>query len=149
MHAASARKLLWWAVLIGVPSMIPLAFIHSGNQALAMAVPMGLMSGLGMSSFIDLAIRSCPAGLQGTLMMMADAVNNLAFRASDVVGTKLYGLSATHGFLYCVIAMTAVYSLILPTLLLVPRELIATSDGEANLAFDPAWTGELGEATAT
>jgi len=114
-----------------------------------MAVPMGLMSGFGSSAFYDLAIRSCPPGLQGTLMMMAESVNNLGFRGSDVLGTKIYSLSPTHGFLYCVIAMTAIFSLILPTILLVPKELIATSDGEANPAIDAGMMGELGEATAT
>lgn len=143
------RKLLWLGAALGVPSMIPLAFIHSGHQALSMAVLMGIMSSLGQCSFYDLAIRSCPPGLQGTLMMAADAVNNFAFRASDVVGTKIYGLSSTHGFLYCVIAMTATYALILPAIRFVPRELIATSDGESNPALDAKLLSELAEAPAT
>ena len=131
------RTLLWWGAILGVPSMIPLAFIHSSHQALAMAVTDGLDERVWPSAFYDLAIRSCPPGLQGTLMMMAESANNLAFRGSDVLGTKIYGLSPTHGFLYCVIAMTAIFALILPTILLVPKELIATSDGEANPAIDP------------
>lgn len=139
------RRLLWWAIAAGVPSMIPLAFIHSGNQALWMAVPMGLGSGLGSAALNDLVIRSCPPGLQGTLMMMGTAVNNLAFRGSDVVGTKIYGLSSTHGFLYCVIAMTTVYALILPALLLVPGKLIATADGEPNPALEAAVLAEIGD----
>jgi hypothetical protein len=129
--------------------MIPLAFIHSGRQALLLAGVMGLMSGLGQCAFYDLAIRSCPPGLQGTLMMAADAVNNLATRASDVLGTKIYGLSPTHGFLYCVIAMTAVFALILPTILFVPRELIATSDGQPNPTLDAELLSELAESPAT
>lgn len=144
-----SRKLLWWGAAFGVPSMIPLAFIHSGPSALILASVMGSMSAIGQCAFYDLAIRSCPPGLQGTLMMMADAVNNLAFRASDVVGTKIYSLSPTHGFLYCVIAMTAVYTLIFPTLLLVPKELIATSDGERNPAVDAAMLAEIADAPAT
>jgi hypothetical protein len=139
-----ARRLLWWGAWVGVPSMIPLMFIHSGRGALWMAVPMGLMSGFGSSAFFDLAIRSCPPGLQGTLMMAVDAGNQLAFRGSDVVGTKIYGLSATHGFMYCVIAMTAVYALMLPTLLFVPKELVATADGEASPVLDAAMLSELG-----
>ena len=143
------RKLLWWGAIVGVPSLIPLAFIHSGQQVLVMAAPMGLMSALGQCAFYDLAIRSCPPGLQGTLMMAADAVNNLAGRASDVLGTKIYGLSPTHGFLYCVIAMTAVFTLILPVLLLVPKELIANSDGEPNPAIDAEMMSEIAGAPAT
>jgi hypothetical protein len=37
-----------------------------------------------------------------------------------------------------VIATTALYALILPLLLLIPKELIATADGEANPALAPA-----------
>ena len=129
--------------------MIPLAFIHSGRQALFMAAMMGMMSAIGQCAFYDLAIRSCPPGLQGTLMMAVDAVNNLAGRVSDVLGTKIYALSPTHGFLYCVITMTATYTLILPVILVVPRELIATSDGELNPTLDAAMIAELAEAPAT
>jgi MFS family permease len=144
-----ARRLLWLGAAIGIPSMVPLAFVHSANQALVMASFMGMMSGFGQCAFYDLAMRSCPAGLQGTLMMLADSVNNLAFRGSDVLGTKIYGLSPTHGFLFCVIAMTAIFCLIPPTILLVPKELISTSDGEANPAIDAPMMAEFGEATAS
>jgi hypothetical protein len=44
--------------------------------------------------------------------------------------------------------MTAVFALILPALLLVPKALIATSDGEANPAVEAAVIAELGEAEA-
>jgi MFS family permease len=143
------RKLLWLGAAVAVPSMIPLAFIHSGRQALLLAGVMGMMSGLGQCAFYDLAIRSCPPGLQGTLMMAADAANNLAFRLSDVLGTKIYGLSPTHGFLYCVIAMTATYALILPIILFVPRELIASSDGQSNPTLDAELLSELAESPVT
>ena len=35
----SLNKLLWWGTIVAVPQMIPLAFIHSANLALVMAVP--------------------------------------------------------------------------------------------------------------
>jgi hypothetical protein len=138
------RKLLWVGAIVGVPSMIPLAFIHSGAGALWMALPMGLMSGFGSAAFFDLTIRSCPAGLQGTLMMLWNAISNLAFRGSDVLGTKIYGLSPTHGFYYCVVTMTAFYALMLPTILFVPKAVIATADGEASPELDAAVLAELG-----
>jgi hypothetical protein len=65
-------------------------------------------------------------------MMAVDGMYILAVRGGDILGTKIYDSSPEHGFLYCVIATTAVYVLILPTILLVPKELIATADGEAN-----------------
>jgi hypothetical protein len=118
--------------------MVPLALIHSANLALVMAVPIGLMGGVATAAYFDLAMRSCPPGLQGTLMMMVDGVYLLAARGGDILGSKIYSISPAHGFLYCVIATTALYALILPLLLLIPKELIATADGEANPALAPA-----------
>jgi Major Facilitator Superfamily len=141
-----ARKLLWWSAIIGVPQMAPLAFVHSAHLALVIAVPMGLLGGLASAAFIDLAMRSCPPGLQGTLMMLIQSVMMFSLRGSDVLGSWIYGLSRDHGFLYCVTATTVVYALILPAILLVPKELIATADGEVNPALEAAVIAEIGEA---
>ena len=126
------KKLLWWGTIIAVPQMMPLAFIHSASLSLVLAVPIGLMGGIATAAYLDLAMRSCPPGLQGTLMMLVDGVFALSNRGGDLVGSAIYNSSPTHGFLYCVIATTAVYALILPLILLVPKELIATADGEPN-----------------
>jgi MFS family permease len=140
----SLEKLLWWGMIITVPQMIPLAFIHTGNEALVLAVPMGLMGGIAAGAIYDLAMRSCPPGLQGTLMMMVDGMNQLSYRGGDVLGARIYASSPAHGFLYCVIATTVIYALILPVLLLIPRELIATSDGQANPAIEAELLAEIG-----
>jgi Na+/melibiose symporter-like transporter len=58
----SRNKLLWWGTIIAVPQMIPLAFIHSGNLALILAAPIGLMGGAATAAYFDLAMRSCPPG---------------------------------------------------------------------------------------
>lgn len=42
------------------------------------------------------------------------------------------GCSPTHGFLYCVVAITITYALILPLIPVLPKHLIATADGEPN-----------------
>jgi hypothetical protein len=65
-------------------------------------------------------------------MMLVDGVYVLAARGGDLLGAGIYSSSPSHGFLYCVIATTVVYALILPLILLVPKELIATADGEPN-----------------
>jgi Na+/melibiose symporter-like transporter len=126
------NKLLWWGTIVAVPQMIPLAFVHSANLALALAVPIGLLGGIATAAYYDLAMRSCPPGLQGTLMMLVDGVFYLSARGGDLLGSRIYNSSPTHGFLYCVIATTIVYALILPLILLVPKALIATADGEPN-----------------
>jgi Major Facilitator Superfamily len=121
------KTLLVWGTILAVPQMIPLLFIHSMTQALIAAVPIGLMGGVATGAYLDLIIRSCPRGLQGTTLMMCGSLYFVVQRFGDVLGTKLY--DDFGGFTVCVIAITAVYTLILPALLLVPKYLIATTDG--------------------
>lgn len=137
------KGLLWWGTIVAVPQMIPLAFIHSASLALVLAAPIGLLGGVATAAYYDLAMRSCPPGLQGTLMMAVDGVYVLAARGGDMLGTKIYDSSPEHGFLYCVIATTAVYVLILPLILLVPKELMATADGEPNQAVEAEMLREI------
>jgi hypothetical protein len=126
--------LLFWGTVVAVPQMVPLLFIHSVTGALIAAVPIGLMGGVASAAYLDLIIRSCPRALQGTVLMMSSGLFFIASRFGDVLGTNLYDYYGD--FTVCVIAITVVYALILPTLLLVPKGLIATADGDA-----PAWTG--------
>jgi len=114
---------------VAVPQMVPLLLIHTVTGALIAAVPIGLMGGVATAAYLDLLIRSCPRGLQGTLLMASNAAYYLVSRGGDVLGTNLY--DNFGGFKVCVIAITVVYALILPALLLVPRHLTATPDGEA------------------
>ena len=136
------NRLLWWSTIVAVPQMIPLAFVHSGDMALILAVPMGLMGGMATAAYFDLAVRSCPPGLQGTLMMLVAAGVMLAARGGDLLGARLYASSPQHGFLYCVIATTIVYALILPVIPWIPKQLIANTDGEANPAAEAEMMAE-------
>ena len=122
------KTLLVWGTVIAVPQMAPLLFIHSAGGALVAAVPIGLMGGIATAAYMDLIIRSCPPGLQGTMLMMAGGLNVIVARFGDVLGTDLYDYYGS--FTVCVIAITVVYALILPALLLVPKPLIATPDGQ-------------------
>jgi len=121
------KKLLWWGTVFAVPQMVPLLFIETTTQALVAAVPIGLMGGLATGAYLDLIIRSCPRGLQGTTLMMSWSLYYVVSRFGDVLGTHLF--DRYGGFTVCVIAITIVYALILPALLLVPKHLIATADG--------------------
>jgi len=128
------RTLLLWGTFLAVPQMIPLLYIDTVTQALIAAIPIGLMGGLATGAYLDLIIRSCPRGLQGTTLMMSWSLYYVVSRFGDVLGTHLY--DRYGGFAVCVIAITIVYTLILPALLLVPKHLIATADGETpDLAF--------------
>jgi hypothetical protein len=122
------KVLLLWGTLVAIPQMVPLLFIHSVTGALIAAVPVGLMGGIATAAYLDLIIRSCPRGLQGTTLMMSGGLYWIATRFGDVLGTKLYDYYG--GFAACVLAITVVYSLILPTLLLVPKALVASADAQ-------------------
>ena len=85
------------------------------------------MGGVATAAYLDLIIRSCPRGLQGTTLMMSGSLLFIASRFGDVLGTNLYDHFGS--FAVCVVAITAVYAMIIPILLLVPKDLIATADG--------------------
>jgi len=142
------KNLIWWAMIITVPQMIPLVLIHSGTQALIMAVPEGLMGGLAVGAIYDLSMRSCPPGLQGSLMMLVEGVWLLASRASDVLGSAIYQADPKNGFLWCVIATTVMYAAIVPMILLVPKHVMATADGEPNAALEADVRAEIAKAGA-
>jgi hypothetical protein len=126
------KTLLLWGTVVAVPQMVPLLFIQSVSGALIAAVPIGLMGGVATAAYLDLIIRSCPSGLQGTTLMMSGSLYWVATRFGDVLGTNLYDHYGS--FAACVVAITAVYALILPTILLVPRRLIASADGQPALS---------------
>jgi Major Facilitator Superfamily len=119
-------SILMWGTVIAVPQMIPLLFIHSMTGALVAAVPIGLMGGIATGAYLDLIIRSCPQGLQGTTLMLANSLYFAVTRFGDLLGTHLY--DAYGSFSVCVLSITIVYALILPALLLVPNHLTATAD---------------------
>jgi MFS family permease len=139
----SLRTLLWVGTIITVPQMIPLALVNSAEQALWLALPIGMMGGIAAGAYYDLAMRSCPPGLQGALMMMVDGMYMLSYRGGDILGAQIYASSPEHGFLYCALATTAVYALILPVILLIPKNLISTADGEANPELERQTLAEI------
>jgi hypothetical protein len=126
------KTLLVWGTIFAIPQMIPLLFIDSATPALIAAAPVGLMGGVATAAYLDLIIRSCPQGLQGTTLMMSSSLFVIVSRFGDVLGTNLY--DHYGGFAVCVIAITIVYALILPALLLVPKHLIATADGQTPMS---------------
>ena len=142
------KKMLFWGTLVCVPQMVPLAFINSALSAQIMAVVIGLLGGVAVGAMTDLAIRSCPPGLQGSLMMIVAGLMNVSARGGDLLGTQIYQRGGSNGFLYCVIATTTVYASILPILWWVPKSISSTRDGEANPGLESEDREELGMAGA-
>ena len=123
------RILLWSGFGLAVLQMTPLLLVHDAVGALIAAAPVGLLGGLAQASLVDLTIRSAPKGMQSMTMMLFWAVNYFSVRFGDLFGTWIYD---NHGgFIPTVVVTIMVYVLILPVLLLVPRRLTATTDGQA------------------
>ena len=121
--------LLWGGFTLAVFQMAPLLFVSSATGAVIAAAPMGVIGGVAQAALTDLAIRSCPPRLQGTMMLLwGVSIYYVAGRFGDLLGTEIYD---HWGFFVAVWATIAVYALILPVILLVPRRLLATRDGEA------------------
>jgi hypothetical protein len=123
------RQLLFWGTLGALPMMVPLVFIHHTLSALIAAPLMGMTGGVAGAAYFDLIIRSCPRGLQGSVLMAASGLLAIDGQFGNILGTSLY--DHFHDFTVCVIAMTVTNALILPALLLVPRDLVARADGAA------------------
>jgi hypothetical protein len=81
-------------------------------------------------------------------MMMVEGVWFLASRSSDVLGSAIYQADPKNGFLWCVIATTVMYAAMVPVILLVPKHVMETADGEPNLALEAGVRAEIAEAGA-
>ncbi|HZZ31809.1 MAG TPA: MFS transporter [Phenylobacterium sp.] len=118
--------LLWIGGVLAVPQMASLLFIHSATGALWAAVPLGLLGGIGQAAFTDLAMRSCPKGLEGTMMMLFLSLYWVSNRFGDLWGADLY--EHHGGFNTALWATIAVYAAILPIIFLVPKAIKAGKD---------------------
>jgi MFS family permease len=124
------KGLLWFGFILATLQAAPLLVVHTAVGALIAAVPMAIIGGLAQGALTDLAIRACPSRLQGTMMMLfATSFYAVGWRIGDLIGSDLYD---HHGGFYTTVwAQMLIYLLILPVLLMVPRHLLSTRDGEA------------------
>jgi MFS family permease len=122
----SLRTLLWVGATMGTFQMTPLLFVHTANDAMLAAVFVGIFGGIATPAIMDLLIRSCPKDLEGTMMMMSWSMYSIAVAGGNLWGTDIYDHHG--GFIPCLVITTLVYAAILPIILLVPRDLIASAD---------------------
>jgi MFS family permease len=122
------RRLLWVGFSLAVFQMVPLLLVHDAVGALIAAVPMGILGSIAQAALVDLVIRSAPRGCQGMMMMLFLAFYYFSVRAGDLLGTWIYDKHG--GFIPTVVVTIIVYALILPVILIVPKNLTATKDGE-------------------
>jgi Na+/melibiose symporter-like transporter len=125
----SLRALLWIGALMAVPQMAPLLFIKSADLAVWSALALGLLGGIGQVAFMDLAMRACPKGLEGTMMMLLWSCYWISYRLGDLWGGDLYDHHG--GFSVAIWATIGVYALIVPILLVIPRRITDGADAHA------------------
>ena len=106
----------------------PIAFGSFGTAALIAAAAMGLMGGIATAAYLDLMISILPRWLARHDAYDIRCPQRDRVSIWDVFGTILY--QKYGGFTFRVVAITVVYALIIPTLLLIPRNLIVTADGQ-------------------
>jgi Na+/melibiose symporter-like transporter len=126
----SLRVLMWVGAIMAVPQMAPLLFIKTADLAVWSALPLGILGGIAQVAFMDLAMRACPEGLEGTMMMLLWSCYWISYRLGDLWGGDLYDHHG--GFSVVVWATIGVYAAILPVLLLVPRRIVAGTDAHTD-----------------
>jgi MFS family permease len=122
-------RMLWWGTIVAILQG-PIMFMANGPlSAIVVAVLYGLFGGFATAAYVDLIMRSCPKGLEGTAMMVAQTSTfAIAGNTGNLLGSWIY---SSGGFIWAVTITTLATALIVPVLRSVPAELTATRDGEA------------------
>jgi MFS family permease len=125
---APLSRLLWWGTIVAILQG-PIMFLALGPAStMLVAVLYGLFGGFATAAYIDLIMRSCPKGLEGTAMMVAQTSTfAIAGSSGNLLGSWIY---SRGGFASAVIITTLATALIVPLLRSVPPELTATHDGQ-------------------
>ena len=63
-------------------------------------VGVGLLGGIATAPYMDLLIRACPRGLEGTMMMLSWSMYALSTSVGNYWGTDIYQYHG--GFVACV-----------------------------------------------
>jgi MFS family permease len=125
---APLSRLLWWGTIVAILQG-PIMFLALGpTSTIIVAILYGLFGGFATAAYIDLIMRSCPKGLEGTAMMVANtSMFAIAGSAGNLLGSWIY---SSGGFASAVIITTLATALIVPLLAAVPPAITATHDGE-------------------
>jgi MFS family permease len=121
------RPILWWTVALNIPAAFLIFLTHGAAGVVAVSAIVGLLLGMLNIALFDLLRRSCPTNLEGTGIMLGYSLFSLGGTLGDLFGSWMYdqfGLAACLGF--DALATIA----ILPVLLLVPRTLTSSCDGD-------------------
>ena len=121
-------RLVGWGTVLGMLQPVVLLFAFGTRSAMLVGVISGLVGGLGNVAFMDLIIRSCPRGLEGTGVMLSTAAFSFALSLGDVFGSWVY---AEGGYSTAMFVTAMTTALIFPVIWwMVPLALTATREGE-------------------
>jgi MFS family permease len=125
---APLSRLLWWGTIVAILQG-PIMFLAVGPAStIVVAILFGLFGGFATAAYLDLIMRACPKGLEGTAMMVAQTSTfALAGNSGNLLGSWIY---SKGGFASAVIITTLATALIMPVLRAVPAWLTSTRDGE-------------------
>jgi MFS family permease len=124
----SLRRILWITIALNIPAAFFVLLAHNTLQAVAISAFVGLLLGLVNIALFDLLRRSCPTSLEGTGVMLGYSLFAIGGMLGDVFGSWLYERA---GLAICLAFDALATALILPLLLLIPRSLISSRDGDA------------------
>ena len=120
-------RLLWWGTIVAIAQGPIMFFAQSGPSAIVVAILYGLFGGFATAAYIDLVMRSCPKGLEGTGVMLSTAAFAIAGSFGNLLGSWIY---AAGGFASAVVITTVATALIVPVLWWVPAHITSTREGE-------------------
>ena len=125
---APLSRMLWWGTIVAILQGPIMFLAHGPASTIIVAILYGLFGGFATAAYFDLIMRSCPKGLEGTAMMLANtSAFALAGSSGNLLGSWIY---SRGGFAWAVIITTLATALIVPVLPTIPAEVIAKRDGE-------------------
>ena len=102
--------------------------VRSAATALVAGALAGLLGGLPTAAYIDLILRSCPKGLEGTGVTLATTTAlAVSVNSGNLFGSWVY---AHGGFNSAIVVSILATAAILPILPLVPRAVTDLREGE-------------------
>jgi MFS family permease len=122
------RPILWWTVALNIPVAFLILVTRSAVQAIAVAAVVGLLLGMLNIALFDLLRRSCPAKLEGTGIMLGYSLFSIGGTIGDLFGSWMYD---RFGLASCLTFDALATIAILPVLLLVPRAITSSRDGDS------------------
>ena len=124
------RRLLRWSIVLNVLPAFLLLFAHDTVQALGVSALVGFLLGMLNIALFDLLRRSCPSRLEGSGVMLGYSFFSIGGMFGDVLGSWMFERAGLAACLTVdAIATVGVFA----ACTLVPREVLASRDGESDV----------------